>query len=96
MREITPQVVRWLMENVSCKRFAHHVAAGERPLEGGLYRKMHFWLHWAVCPFCRRYWKEIQALGEVQRANSVIAKHPAVKLPEVKARLKERLMRKLS
>jgi len=63
-------IMRKLYEHLTaftCKQFSHHVASGVLPLEGGLYRRFQFWVHWVICPFCRRYWKEISALGETQR-----------------------------
>ena len=83
----------WL-DRLSCKRFARHVSSGIEPLPGGLYKRFHFWLHWFICPFCRRYWEEIKAMGLLQRTNSAMSYHPAVKIPEVKRRLKEKLLKK--
>jgi hypothetical protein len=93
MTLFTPRVLKWLQENMSCRSFARHVANGEEPLEGP-YRRFHFYLHWAVCPFCRRYWREIQQIGAAQRALSQISSHPAVKLLLVKQRLSDKLKRK--
>lgn len=90
-----PKLVDWLMENMSCKRFTRHVAS-EQPLEGGVYRRIHFWVHWAICPFCRRYWAEIRALGELHRKNARLDRHPALKLPEIKNRIRSRLKERLS
>ena len=90
----TESALSWLKENMSCKRFARHVATGVEPLDGGFYRRFLFWLHWAICPFCRRYWEEISAIGQIQRARSALSKHPAVLISEVKARLKERLLKR--
>jgi hypothetical protein len=80
---------------VSCRMFARHISSGS-PLPGGSSDRFFFWIHWAVCPFCRRYWAEIKAIGELQRAHSQLANHPVVKLPEIKNRLKENLRRKIA
>ena len=93
---VTEKLLQTMKENMSCKRFARHIASGVEPLAGGLYSRFHFWLHWAVCPFCRRYWDEIRAIGHVQKKNSALANHPAVKIPDVKRRLKEKLLGKTS
>lgn len=76
---------------LSCKRFARHVAGEADPSVEGLQGRVLFWLHWAVCPFCRRYWKEIREMGKIQRAWSSLENHPAVKIGEMKRRLKEKL-----
>jgi hypothetical protein len=89
----TPRVLKWLQENMSCRRFAKHVANGEELLQGP-YRRFHFYLHWAVCPFCRRYWNEIKRIGAAQKALSDLTHHPAVKLIQIKSRLQEKLNRK--
>ncbi len=94
LKEWAPTVITWLGQNMSCKTFARHVANGEQVLEGGVYKRFHFWLHWLVCPFCRRYWAEVKELGTLHKAQSTLAKHPAVKIPEVKARIREKLMRR--
>jgi hypothetical protein len=75
----------------SCKRFARHVATGVEPLGGGHYARFQFWIHWAICPFCRRYWKELNAIGEIQRKHSDLRNHSAVRMSDVKQRLKEKL-----
>jgi hypothetical protein len=90
MTLFTPSVLKWLQDNMSCRRFARHVSAETEPL-GGPYRWFHFWLHWAVCPFCRRYWEEIRALGAAQRA---LPRHPASQLRDIKSRLVEKLKRR--
>lgn len=84
------------MKNMSCKTFARHIADGEQPLEGGFYKRFHFWLHWLVCPFCRRYWEEIKALGDLARGKTIVSKHPAVKIPEIKNRIRENLRKRYS
>jgi hypothetical protein len=93
MTIFTPRVLKWLQENMSCRRFARHVAKGEEP-SGGPYPRFHFYLHWAVCPFCRRYWREIKQIGAAQRVLSQLSSHPAVKLLLVKQRLSDKLKRK--
>jgi hypothetical protein len=80
------------LTSFTCKRFSHHVATGLRPLEGGFYGKMQFWIHWAICPFCRRYWKEMEAIAELQRANTAAEGPPATRMTDIKARLKKNLM----
>ncbi len=82
-----------LLMKVSCRMFAQHISS-EMPLPQGLSARLFFWVHWAVCPFCRRYWAEIKALGDLQRATSRLANHPIVKLPELKSRLKDNFRRK--
>jgi hypothetical protein len=94
MSSWTEKADDWLAENMSCKRFARHVSSLVEPLEGGLYSRFHFWLHWTICPFCRRYWEELKAIGQIQKANSALSRHPAVKIPEVKQRLKEKLLKR--
>jgi hypothetical protein len=80
----------------SCKRFARHVATGVEPLGGGLYAKLQFWIHWAICPFCRRYWKELNEIAEIQRMHSEVRNHPAVRLTNIKQRFKEKLIPRTS
>jgi len=82
------------LTSFTCKRFSRHVAMEVQPLDGGFYNKLLFWVHWAICPFCKRYWEEMKAIGEIQKANSAFAHHPAVKISEVKQRLKEKLLKK--
>jgi len=69
---------------------------GVLPLEGGLYATFQFWIHWAICPFCRRYRKEINEIAKIQRTQSNLRNHPAVRVLEVKQRLKEKLIRRAS
>src|SRR5689334_6074967 len=83
------------LTSFTCKRFSRHVAAEVQPLGGGFYNKVLFWIHWAICPFCRRYWEEIKAMGQVQKVNSALAKPPAVRIAEVKQRLKEKLLKRV-
>lgn len=78
----------------TCKRFARHVAMGVKPPGEGLYTRFQFWLHWAICPFCRRYWEEVKAIGQIQKAQSALSRHPAVRISEVKQRLKARLLKR--
>jgi len=90
--------LNWLdkiLMKVSCRKFARHISS-EGPLPGGPSDRLFFWIHWAVCPFCRRYWEEIKALGELQRAGSRLAKHPLVELPKLKNRLKENLRKRIA
>lgn len=82
------------LDRLSCKRFARQVSSLAEPRGGGLYSRFHFWLHWAICPFCRRYWDEIRAIGQVHKANSAMSRHPAIKLAEVKQRLKNNLLKR--
>jgi hypothetical protein len=81
----------------SCKRFARHVAVGvEVSAATGLYQRAQFWIHCMICPFCRRYWEEIKALGDLQRMSSELAKHPVIQLSELKSRLKQNIQRKFA
>jgi hypothetical protein len=89
----TARLIGWLRAHMTCKSFARQVAGSEGP-SGGLAERFHFWLHWFICPFCRRYWEELAALGEVQRARVSLSSHPAIRIPEIKTRLKENLRRK--
>jgi len=79
----------------TCKRFSRHVASELLPLEGGLYAKVQFWIHWAICPFCRRYWKEINAIDQLQHATRA-GRDPALNMTDVKMRLKKNLMKDAS
>ena len=88
---ITQRLDKWTTDNMSCQRFARHVAMGTEPLGGGPYRRFHFWLHYAICPFCRRYWKEIKQIGAAQKAMSDLSHHPAVKIIQIKSRLQNKL-----
>lgn len=90
----TGGIVNWLMTNMSCKRFAQFVANGEIPLGGGPYRQFHFWLHWAICPFCRQYWREIKAISVSARSPRALKKLSAVKIAEIKKRLRGKLIQK--
>jgi hypothetical protein len=78
--------------DLSCRRFARHVAMEVEPLGGGFYRRLQFWVHWAICPFCRRYWKELKAIGDLQRASSAVHFHPVVRMADIKDRLKKKLI----
>ena len=80
----------------TCQRFARHVANGEEPLGGGLYPRLQFWIHWMICPFCRRYWKEIKEIGRVHRTMNALALHPAIKMPQLKRRLFEQIIKRYS
>ena len=80
----------------SCKRFARHIALGVEPLGGGPYRRLQFWIHWVICPFCKRYWKEIKAIGGLQRAHSALQHHPTLRLTAFKDRLKKNLIKEAS
>src|SRR5712692_10566656 len=75
----------------TCKRFSRRVATGIQPQEGGLYGKAQFWIHWAICPFCRRYWKEMDAIARLQKSESALKSLPADRMTDVKARLKKNL-----
>ena len=81
---------------MTCQRFARHVANGEELLAGGPYRRLQFWFHWMVCPFCKRYWKEIREINRLHRSMSALAHHPAVRLPFLKRRLTEGLLKRYS
>jgi|GEM_PF-1231521 len=83
--------IRWLAGTISCERFAMHVAEGITPPSGGLKGRLYFWLHWFWCPYCRRYWNQIETLGAVHRATMALSAHPAIKILELKARLKAQL-----
>ncbi|HVO32547.1 MAG TPA: hypothetical protein VMU17_01450 [Elusimicrobiota bacterium] len=76
-----------VLYHMSCKQFARQVAAGVLPMRG-MTGRFHFWMHWAICPFCRRYWREIHEIGALQQAQCALANHPAVKISDVKKRLK--------
>jgi hypothetical protein len=65
---------------------------GIEPPRNGLRGRLHFWCHWVWCPYCRQYWDEIRVLGAAARSQYVLRHHPAVKLAEVKARMKAKLM----
>jgi hypothetical protein len=80
----------------SCKRFARHVASGVDPLGGGPYRRLQFYIHWLICPFCKRYWKEIKEIGNIQRVNSAAPYQPTVRMADVKDRLKQKLIKRAS
>jgi len=67
---------------------------GMEPLGGGPYRHFHFWLHWAICPFCRRYWKELKQIGAAHKAMNDLSRHPVVKVAQVKNRLQVKLKQK--
>jgi len=73
----------WMSRQMSCRRFARHVG-GVEPLDA--YRRFHFFLHWAVCPFCRRYWRELREITSLQRAGV-----PPEKVESLKRRLKDSL-----
>ncbi len=81
------------LTSFTCKRFSRHVAMGVQPLEGGLYGKVQFWIHWAICPFCRRYWNEMNAIGDLHRAHNDLSKRAAVRMLDIKSRLKKNLMK---
>lgn len=81
---------------MTCRRFARHVANGEESLGGGPYRRLQFWIHWTICPFCKRYWKEIREINRLHRSMSALANHPAVQLPLLKRRLTEGLLKRYS
>lgn len=79
--------------DISCRQFALRVSNGELPLAG---QRVPFWLHWVICPFCRRYWKEMRAIGRTHRANAALSRHPVIVMAQVKARLKDRLAGRFS
>lgn len=56
--------------------------------------RIYFWIHWVVCPFCRRYWKEIREIGRIHR--SLMSRHPAARIPIFKQHMKEALQRRYS
>jgi hypothetical protein len=89
--DLTPRFIDWLTDQMSCKQFARHVASEVDPLPGGWTNRFHFWRHWAICPFCRRYWEEVKAIGEVQRHAAALRHHPAVRIPEIQNRIKANL-----
>jgi hypothetical protein len=69
------------------------VATEVEPLKGGTFRWLHFWVHWAICPFCRQYWNELKIIGaEVQKLRS-LSSHPVVKINEIKKRIREKIDR---
>jgi hypothetical protein len=75
----------------TCRRFSRHVATGIEPLSGGVYDKVQFWAHWAICPFCRRYWKEMEAISLVHISNTAKQVLPPARSADLKARLKKNL-----
>lgn len=83
--------IRWLSETISCEAFARHVAQGIAPPPGGVKGRLYFWLHWVWCPYCRTYWDEIHKLGAVQRARTELRRHPAVKMDDIKNRIRKKL-----
>jgi hypothetical protein len=78
---------------LNCKQFARQVATATVPLSKTS-DPLGFWAHYVICPFCRRYWREIRALGEIQKANAALPRHPAVQLHAVKDRLRQELRRR--
>lgn len=90
-----PNLGERLRGNVTCRQFARQAAAGFT-LERSLYRRFHFRLHWLVCPFCRRYEKEIRAMGREARRLARLDRHLSVHLQEAKSRLKNRLRQRLT
>ena len=90
------ELMRWLdalQMRVSCRKFAMHVSS-EDPIPGGFSMRIYFWIHWMVCPFCRRYWKEIREIGRIHK--TLMARHPAVRIPQFKQQLKDALLRRYS
>jgi len=90
----TDRMIKWLADSMSCKRFARQVASGVESLPGGFRARFDFWIHWIICPYCRKYWEEMKTLGEVHRAAAALQNHPAVKISDIKKRLKEKLVRR--
>lgn len=82
------------MKNLmSCRRFARSVSGGSFAMGGPSYGRLYFWMHWMMCPFCRRFWREILVLGRIQRARVRQADPERARVAAVKARLKQRMIR---
>ena len=74
---------------LTCKEFSRHVAGGVEPIRGGFYRRLQFLTHWLICEYCRRYWKELRALGRLQRREA--RRRVGGDLPALKERLRGNL-----
>ncbi len=78
----------WLVDSISCQRFARQVASNVESLEGGPFRWLHFWVHWFICPFCRQYWSELKKIGAEMKKLRTGTNHPIVKINEIKNRIR--------
>ncbi len=78
---------------LTCKQFARHIAGAE-PLDPSITSRYPFWLHWFICPFCRRYWREIREIGRIQRKQMALSRWTDRRLSDFKKQLKQKLTKK--
>ncbi len=72
----------------NCKEVSKIIASDE--LEGsGPGKRLSVWLHLLMCKYCRRYFRQIRAVGEVTRAMHAArpTQDEAAKLERIKERL---------
>ena len=72
----------------TCKEVSRAVASGTFE-DGPWYRRFGCWLHLLMCPRCKRYHDEIEAIGEAARQEAVMP--DADRLADIEAEVLRRL-----